>query len=291
MAIFGRLAVRASLRGTRDQPRRMNALGYHVWMVRFLAFLFSGFWSGVGGASLSLLQRVREPPAVALTASAEALLMVISGARRRCSDRSSRRTGRDRQDVRAPTSSAGTSSSAPSSSSCVFMPEGLVPGTQRLWRWARAAASGRGQRGVVTRSILAGRDNPRERRHEPTAAAAAPTASLRLRHSDHEANSSSSRTFSGCRWWRPGASGSSTPRFSGTSHIATTFFGLRRSALRSFSSPTRDVRAKQAVYPRSAASSTSAQGGTERPTTRSTSTRGAASRAGRPITGTVSRST
>ena len=24
----------------------------------------------------------------------------------------------------------------------VFMPEGLVPGTQRLWRWARAAASG-----------------------------------------------------------------------------------------------------------------------------------------------------
>jgi branched-chain amino acid transport system permease protein len=24
----------------------------------------------------------------------------------------------------------------------VFMPEGLVPGTQRLWRWARAAAAG-----------------------------------------------------------------------------------------------------------------------------------------------------
>jgi branched-chain amino acid transport system permease protein len=24
----------------------------------------------------------------------------------------------------------------------VFMPDGLVPGTQRLWHWARAAASG-----------------------------------------------------------------------------------------------------------------------------------------------------
>jgi len=43
----------ASVRGTRDQPRRMNALGYHVWMIRFLAFLFSGFWSGVAGFSTS----------------------------------------------------------------------------------------------------------------------------------------------------------------------------------------------------------------------------------------------
>src|SRR5204863_9788730 len=42
MAIFVRSPFGASVRGTRDQPRRMNALGYHVWMVRFVAFLFSG---------------------------------------------------------------------------------------------------------------------------------------------------------------------------------------------------------------------------------------------------------
>jgi 6-phosphogluconolactonase len=49
MAIFVASPFGASVRGTRDQPRRMNALGYHVWMIRFLAFLFSGFWSGVAG--------------------------------------------------------------------------------------------------------------------------------------------------------------------------------------------------------------------------------------------------
>ncbi len=49
MAVFVASPFGASLRGTRDQPRRMNALGYHVWMIRFLAFLFSGFWSGVAG--------------------------------------------------------------------------------------------------------------------------------------------------------------------------------------------------------------------------------------------------
>ncbi|HEY2992429.1 MAG TPA: branched-chain amino acid ABC transporter permease, partial [Methylomirabilota bacterium] len=49
MAVFVRSPFGASVRGTRDQPRRMNALGYHVWMIRFLAFLFSGFWSGVAG--------------------------------------------------------------------------------------------------------------------------------------------------------------------------------------------------------------------------------------------------
>ena len=27
----------------------MNALGYNVWLIRFLAFLFSGFWTGVAG--------------------------------------------------------------------------------------------------------------------------------------------------------------------------------------------------------------------------------------------------
>ena len=69
----------ASLAGTRDQPRRMNALGYHVWMIRFLAFLFSGFWSGVAGLLYLYYNQFVSPQAVALTASAEALLMVIAG--------------------------------------------------------------------------------------------------------------------------------------------------------------------------------------------------------------------
>src|SRR5262249_23985204 len=49
MVLFVRSPFGASLRGTRDQARRMNALGYNVWLIRFLAFLFSGFWTGVAG--------------------------------------------------------------------------------------------------------------------------------------------------------------------------------------------------------------------------------------------------
>jgi branched-chain amino acid transport system permease protein len=79
MAIFVASPFGASVRGTRDQPRRMNALGYSVWMIRFVAFLFSGFWSGVAGLLYLYYNQFVSPQAVALTASAEALLMVISG--------------------------------------------------------------------------------------------------------------------------------------------------------------------------------------------------------------------
>src|SRR2546427_10618654 len=79
MAVFVASPFGASLRGTRDQPRRMNALGYHVWMIRFLAFLFSAFWSGVAGLLYLYYNQFVSPQAVALTASAEALLMVIAG--------------------------------------------------------------------------------------------------------------------------------------------------------------------------------------------------------------------
>src|SRR4051794_11452636 len=49
MWLFVRSPFGASLRGTRDQARRMNALGYNVWLIRFLAFLLSGFWTAVAG--------------------------------------------------------------------------------------------------------------------------------------------------------------------------------------------------------------------------------------------------
>jgi branched-chain amino acid transport system permease protein len=79
MAVFVRSPFGAALRGTRDQPRRMNALGYNVWLIRFLAFLFSGFWSGVAGILFLYYNQFISPQVAALTASAEALLMVISG--------------------------------------------------------------------------------------------------------------------------------------------------------------------------------------------------------------------
>jgi len=79
MAVFVRSPFGASLRGTRDQPRRMNALGYNVWLIRFLAFLLSGFWSGVAGLLFVYYNQFISPQIAALQTSAEVLLMVISG--------------------------------------------------------------------------------------------------------------------------------------------------------------------------------------------------------------------
>ncbi len=138
MAIFVASPFGASVRGTRDQPRRMNALGYHVWMIRFLAFLFSAFWSGVAGLLYLYYNQFVSPQVVALTASAEALLMVISGG-----------TGT----LLGPIVGAALVVIMKNVASAyierwnfvlgaifvaivVFMPEGLVPGTVRLGRWA-----------------------------------------------------------------------------------------------------------------------------------------------------------
>lgn len=78
-AIFVRSPLGAALAGTRDQPRRMSALGYHVWMIRFLAFLFSGLLSSVSGVLFVYYNQFVSPQALALPASAAGLLMVIAG--------------------------------------------------------------------------------------------------------------------------------------------------------------------------------------------------------------------
>ena len=79
MYYFVRSPFGASVRGTRDQDRRMNALGFNVWLIRFLAFLFSGFWCAIGGLLYIYYNQFIAPPVAALQTSAEVLLMVISG--------------------------------------------------------------------------------------------------------------------------------------------------------------------------------------------------------------------
>jgi branched-chain amino acid transport system permease protein len=127
----------------------MSALGYHVWMIRFVAFLFSGLWTGVAGLLYLYYNQFVSPQAVALTASAEALLMVISGG-----------TGT----LLGPVVGAGLVVVIKNVASAyierwnfvlgaifvlivVFMPEGLVPGLARFAR--RATAGWRPQPAVV----------------------------------------------------------------------------------------------------------------------------------------------
>jgi len=154
MAVFVRSPFGASLVGTRDQARRMTALGYNVWLIRFLTILVSGFWSGVAGLLFIYYNQFISPQVVALTTSAEALLMVISGG-----------SGT----LLGPIFGAAIVVVMKNVVSAYierwnlvlgvifiliisFMPEGLVPGSVRLWRagwqaWrGKSAATARARR-------------------------------------------------------------------------------------------------------------------------------------------------
>ncbi|TAM89190.1 MAG: branched-chain amino acid ABC transporter permease [Candidimonas sp.] len=69
----------ASIKGTRDQPRRMSALGYNVWLIRWTTFVVSGFFAAAAGLMFVYYQQFISPESLSLTNSAEMLLMVIAG--------------------------------------------------------------------------------------------------------------------------------------------------------------------------------------------------------------------
>jgi branched-chain amino acid transport system permease protein len=79
IARFVQSGLGQSLQGTRDQPRRMRALGYNVWLIQWLSFVFAGFWGAVAGLLYAYYHQFVSPQALHLTTSAETLLMVIAG--------------------------------------------------------------------------------------------------------------------------------------------------------------------------------------------------------------------
>jgi branched-chain amino acid transport system permease protein len=138
VAVFVRSPFGSALMGTRDQPRRMNALGYHVWAIRFFACLFSGLLTSVSAILFVYYTQFISPQTLALTSSAEVLLMVISGGA---------------GTLLGPIVGAGLVVAVKTVVSgfierwnfllgaifvaiVILMPEGLVPGTARLWRLA-----------------------------------------------------------------------------------------------------------------------------------------------------------
>jgi branched-chain amino acid transport system permease protein len=151
MAAFVRSPFGASVRGTRDQPRRMTALGFNVWLIRFLAFLLSGFWTGIAGLLFAYYNQFISPQIVALQTSAEMLLMVISGGT---------------ATLFGPIAGAAIVVVMKNVVSAYivrwnlvlgvifvaiisFMPEGLVPGSMRLWRLAQQALRGQPKRSIA----------------------------------------------------------------------------------------------------------------------------------------------
>jgi branched-chain amino acid transport system permease protein len=146
VAVFVRSPLGAALMGTRDQARRMTALGYHVWAIRFWACMFSGLLTAVSGILFVYYTQFISPQALDLTASAEVLLMVISGGA---------------GTLFGPIVGAALVIVVKSVVSgfierwnmllgfifvaiVILMPEGLVPGTARLWRlfWRKTGARG-----------------------------------------------------------------------------------------------------------------------------------------------------
>jgi branched-chain amino acid transport system permease protein len=79
MAKFVGSPFGAALRGTRDQPRRMSALGHNVWLIRWITFVYAGFWGGVSGLLFVYYNKYIHPASLSLTSSAEAILSVIAG--------------------------------------------------------------------------------------------------------------------------------------------------------------------------------------------------------------------
>jgi branched-chain amino acid transport system permease protein len=79
MAIFVSSSFGSSLKGVRDQPRRMAALGFNPWMVRWITFIYAGFWGGISGLLFVYYNKYIHPTSLSTTSSAEALLGVIAG--------------------------------------------------------------------------------------------------------------------------------------------------------------------------------------------------------------------
>jgi len=79
MARFVDSPFGAALRGTRDQPRRMAALGHNVATIRWLTFIYAGFWGAVSGLLFVYYHKYIHPISLSLQSSAEGLLAVIAG--------------------------------------------------------------------------------------------------------------------------------------------------------------------------------------------------------------------
>ena len=79
IAVWVRSPFGASIQGSRDQPRRMGALGYNVWLIRWITFVVSGVLGSVAGLMYVYYHQFISPHSLSLANSAEMLLMVIAG--------------------------------------------------------------------------------------------------------------------------------------------------------------------------------------------------------------------
>ena len=136
MARFVNSPFGATLRGTRDQPRRMSALGYDVWLIRWITFVYASFWGAVSGLLFVYYNKYIHPVSLSLANSAEGLLAVIAGG---SGTLAGPRVGAAivlllKNWVSAYIERWNMLLGFVFVVIVIFMPEGVVPGMQRLWR-------------------------------------------------------------------------------------------------------------------------------------------------------------
>ncbi|HEY7730632.1 MAG TPA: branched-chain amino acid ABC transporter permease, partial [Gaiellaceae bacterium] len=79
LALIVRSPFGLTLLGIRESEGRMRALGYNVWLHKYLAFVLSGLFAGFAGVFWAYYNGFVSPVDVQLVTSVEALLMVALG--------------------------------------------------------------------------------------------------------------------------------------------------------------------------------------------------------------------
>ena len=68
-----------TLRGIRESESRMKALGYNVWLYKYLAFIFAGTFAGISGVLWVYYSGFVNPSNLGIDLSVKGLLMLILG--------------------------------------------------------------------------------------------------------------------------------------------------------------------------------------------------------------------
>lgn len=79
MLVLTMSPVGYALRGIRNNERRMQALGYNVWLTKYMVFVISGGFAALAGILMAYHKKFVSPEVLSVALSAEALLMVILG--------------------------------------------------------------------------------------------------------------------------------------------------------------------------------------------------------------------
>jgi branched-chain amino acid transport system permease protein len=79
MYVFVRSPLGRALVGIRENETRMNAMGYNVWLYKYIAFVAAAFFAGVAGGLYAFQNRFVSTSSLGVVPAAEAFLMVVLG--------------------------------------------------------------------------------------------------------------------------------------------------------------------------------------------------------------------